>query len=171
MKTKLPVILALFCAITLWPNKPVFAFNLVTDVEEQTTFPIGQAASAGTAVNLRDGTLAASFLGEIANYRMLSAWYGGTYVNAGDKSLTDTAKIGLNLGYFLTGFVNKPPALLSNLVVGPSFAMSLISTPRKGTPFLDINYRFGGTTALPPAPTPSVDKTPPATKTEVDSQI
>ncbi len=131
------------------------AFNLIKDVEQQTTFPIGQAASAGTAVNLRNGTLAASFLGEIANYRMLSLWYGGTYVNARDNSLTDTAKVGLNLGYFFGSFTNKPPALLMNLVIGPSFAMSLISTPRVGTPFFDVNYRFGGTTALPPAPTPA----------------
>lgn len=154
MKMKLAIAVALLA--TLFGIKQAFAFNLIQDVEEQTTFPIGQAASAGTAVNLRDGTLAASFLGEIANYRMLSAWYGGTYVNSNNNSLTDTAKIGLNLGYFLTGFVNKPPAILTNLVIGPSFAMSLISTPRKGTPFLDINYRFGGSTALPPAQTPAV---------------
>ena len=141
---------------------PAMAFNLVTDVEQQATFPIGQAASAGTAVNLRNGQLAGSALAELANYRMFSAWYGGTYVNSTDKSMTDTAKIGINLGYFLTGFVNKPPMILQNLVVGPSFAMSLISTPRVGTPFFDINYRFGGTTALPPAPTPSPAPTTPA---------
>ena len=132
----------------------VYAFNIVTDVEQNATFPIGQAASAGTAVNLRTGGLSASFLAELANYRMFSFWYGGTYVNSGDNNLTDTAKIGLNLGYFFNSFVNKPPALLMNLVVGPSFAMSLISTPRVGTPFFDVNYRFGGTSALPPAVTP-----------------
>ena len=133
----------------------VYAFNVVTDVEQNATFPIGQAASAGTAVNLKTGGLSASFLAEVANYRMLSLWYGGTYVNSGDTSLTDTAKIGLNLGYFLRNFVHQPPALLANLVVGPSYAMSMISTPRVGTPFFDVNYRFGGTTALPPAVTPT----------------
>jgi len=121
------------------------AFNLISDVEQQTTFPIGQTASAGTAVNLKTGALSASFLAEVANYRMLSLWYGGTYVNTADANLTDTAKIGINIGYFLTGFANKPPAILTNLVIGPSYAMSLISTPRVGTPFFDINYKFGGT--------------------------
>lgn len=140
-------------AVFLFPIR-AHAFNLITDIENQATFPIGQAASAGTAINLRNGTLAASFLAEVANYRMFSAWYGGTYVNKTDNALTDTAKIGLNLGYFLTGFVNKPPVILANLVVGPSYAINLITTPRVGTPFFDVNYRFGGTTALPPAPTP-----------------
>jgi len=121
------------------------AFNLISDVEQHTTFPIGQTASAGTAVNLKTGALSASFLAEVANYRMLSLWYGGTYVNTADANLTDTAKIGINIGYFLTGFANKPPAILTNLVIGPSYAMSLISTPRVGTPFFDINYKFGGT--------------------------
>ena len=131
------------------------AFNLVTDIEQNTTFPIGQAASAGTAVNLRNGSLSASALAELSNYRMLSFWYGGTMVDPADGRMTDTAKIGLNLGYFLSAFANKPPMILTNLVVGPSFAMSLISTPRAGTPFFDINYRFGGNTALPPAVTPT----------------
>ena len=135
---------------------PAQAFNLIKDIEQQTTFPIGQAASAGTAINLKTGALAASFLGEISNYRMFSLWYGGTYANANDNSLTDTAKIGINLGYFLTGFVNQPPLILRNLVVGPSFAMSLISTPRVGTPFFDVNLRFGGDTALPKAVTPTM---------------
>lgn len=155
MKMKLPVLIIALAIMALCAGiQMAFAFNLIKDVEQNATFPIGQAASAGTAVNLRNGGLAASFLAEVSNYRMLSLWYGGTYVNANDKALTDTAKIGLNLGYFFANFVNKPPAILTNLVVGPSFAMSLISTPRVGTPFFDINYRFGGTTALPPAPTP-----------------
>lgn len=160
MKKQLLLIALLF---SIWPLRPAAAFNLWTDIEQNTTFPIGQAASAGTAINLRDGTLAASFLAEAVNYRMLSGWYGGTYVNSDQRSLTDTAKIGLNLGYFLSGFVNKPPLILTNLVIGPSIAMSLISTPRKGTPFFDVNYRFGGTTALPPAVTPAVVPVTPPT--------
>ena len=133
-----------------------FAFNVITDIQQQTTFPVGQAASAGTAVNLRDGSLSASALAELVDYRMFSGWYGGTMLNPSDGHLTDTAKIGLNVGYFLTGFVNQPPLILRNLVVGPSVACSLISTPRKATYLFDFNYKFGGTTALPAAPTPSI---------------
>lgn len=146
---KIPAFLALFLTSSL------FGFNLVTDIQQQTTFPIGQAASAGTAVNLKDGSLSASALAELVDYRMFSAWYGGTMIDPSNGKMTDTAKIGLNVGYFLTGFVNKPPLILQNLVVGPSIACSLISTPRKAYYLFDINYRFGGTTALPPAITPS----------------
>jgi hypothetical protein len=148
--------------LCLFIATPSLAFNLITDIEQQTTFPIGQAASAGTAVNLRNGSLSVSALAELSNYRMISFWYGGTFVNPSDGSMTDTAKIGLNIGYFLTGFVNRPPLLFQNIVVGPSFAMSIISTPRVGTPFFDINYRFGGTTALPPAVTPTPVTSAPA---------
>lgn len=133
------------------------AFNLWTDIEQQTTFPIGQSASAGTAVNLKDGSLSASALAELVDYRMFSGWYGGTMIDPSNGKMTDTAKIGLNVGYFLTGFVNKPPMILRNLVVGPSVAVSFISTPRKATYLFDCNYRFGGDTALPPAETPSAD--------------
>ncbi len=136
-------------------GSPAQAFNLITDIEQQTTFPIGQAASAGTAVNLKNGNLSASALAELSNYRMFSAWYGGTMLNPSDGKMTDTAKIGLNVGYFLTGFVNQPPLILRNLVVGPSVAMSLISTPRVATYLFDFNFRFGGDTALPKAVTPS----------------
>ncbi len=133
-------------------------FNLITDIEQQTTFPVGQAASAGTAVNLKTGALSASALAELTNYRMFSGWYGGTILNPSDGKLTDTAKLGLNVGYFLTGFVNQPPLILRNLVVGPSIAMSLISTPRVATYLFDVNFRFGGDTALPKAVTPAPDK-------------
>ena len=146
--------------LTIWGAQRVFAFNLIKDIEQQTTFPIGQAASAGTAVNLKNGSLSASALAEIVNYRFLSGWYGGTMLDPANGNMTDTAKIGINLGYFLTGFVNKPPMILSNLVVGPSVATSFISTPRTATFLMDFNYRFGGTTALPPAVTPAATPTP-----------
>lgn len=148
-------ILLVLAILLAWPNRPVFAFNFVSDVEQNTTFPIGQAASAGTAVNLRNGSLSASALAEISNYRMLSLWYGGTMLDPSDGKMTDTAKVGLNVGYFLTGFVNQPPLILRNLVVGPSIAMSLISTPRVATYLFDFNFRFGNDTALPKAVTPT----------------
>ena len=133
--------------MTIYGAQRAFAWNPITDIQQNTTFPIGQAASAGTAVNLRNGDLAASALAQLVNYRMFSGWYGGTFVNKTDASMTDTAKIGINLGYFLASFANNPPLILQNLVVGPSFAMSLISTPRVGTPFFDVNYKFGGAAA------------------------
>ena len=129
------------------------AFNLLTDIQQQTTFPIGQVAAAGTAVALKDnpslnlhaGDLVVSALAEGVNYRMFSGWYGGNMIpnGVGGARLVDTAKIGLNLGYFLTGFTNQPPAVIKNLVFGPSVSYSLITTPRVFCPFFDINYSFG----------------------------
>jgi hypothetical protein len=151
-------LLAIVLVLASWP---AYGFNLWTDIEQQTTFPIGQAASAGTAVNLKSGNLSASALAELVNYRMFSGWYGGTLLDPANGGMTDTAKVGLNVGYFLTGFVNQPPLILKNLVVGPCIAMSLISTPRVATYLFDFNYRFGGNTALPPAVTPTVVATVP----------
>lgn len=156
MKMRMPwLIVVLAVMVIMGFLESGHTFNLWTDIEQQTTFPIGQAASAGTAVNLKDGSLSASALAELSNYRMFSLWYGGTMLNPSDGKMTDTAKVGINVGYFLTGFVNKPPMILTNLVVGPAIAMSLISTPRIATYLFDFNYRFGGTTALPPAVTPT----------------
>jgi hypothetical protein len=154
---KIPVFLALFlCSSCL-------AYNPITDIEQNTTFPIGQAASAGTAVNLRNGQTSTPMLAEIAVYRnMLALSYGGTRVNQSDANFTDTAKIGLNLSWVFSKFSNQLPAqaqFLKNLNVGPSFAINLISGPRKGTPFMDLNYVFGqgGTTPVPsPTPVPTV---------------
>lgn len=138
---------------------PAYAYNPITDIEQNTTFPIGQAASAGTAVNLRTGETSTSMLAEIAVYRnMLALSYGGTRVNKADANFTDTAKVGLNLSWVFSKFTNQLPAqaqFLKNLNVGPSFAINLIGGPRKGVPFMDINYVFGnGGTAPTPSPVP-----------------
>ena len=161
MKLRIPwFIIALAVMAVIYGTQRAFAFNLITDVEQQTTFPIGQSASAGTAVNLKNGKLSASALAEVSNYRMFSLWYGGTLLDPSNGGLTDTAKVGLNLGYFLSSFSNKPPAILMNLVVGPSVAYSIISTPRVATYLFDVNMRFGNNTALPPAITPTPTTTP-----------
>lgn len=147
--------LILTLAVALFSGN-AFAFNLWKDIEEQTEWKVGDSVSAGTAVNLRNGQYCGSALAQIAQYRFLSAWYGGTFIPQADQSLraVDTAKIGLNLGYIFSGFKNQPPAFLTRLVIGPSFAIPLFSTPHKGTPFIDINYQFGApayqkTTAAP----------------------
>lgn len=160
------LVIALALMATIYGAEKAFSFDLIADIQKETTFPIGQAASAGTAVNLKNGSLSASALAELANYRMFSAWYGGTLLNPSDGGMTDTAKVGFNVGYFLTGFTNQPPLLLRNLVVGPSVAWSLISTPRKATYLFDFNFRFGGTTALPTAVTPTATAPAPTEATD-----
>ena len=133
------------------------AYNLITDIENNMTFPVGQVAQAGTAINLRNGQTSTSMLAQVAVYRnMLALSYGGTRVNQSDAQFTDTAKVGLNLSWVFSKFTNPLPAqaqFLKNINVGPSYAINLISSPRVGTPFMDISYVFGsGGTAPTPAP-------------------
>lgn len=129
------------------------AFNLWQDVKEQTQWTLGSVASAGTAVALKNedgldlkaGDFVPSFLASITQYRMFSLWWGGNSFKLADGTtvIKDTAKIGFNLAYVFRGFVNQPPTLLQNLVVGPSVSFNVVTAPRYVIPFLDINYAFG----------------------------
>lgn len=149
---KLIVMLIMFLT---WPIRPVFAFDLWQDIQQKTEWRLGDSVAAGTSIALRHddasglkaGQFVGSALAQFSSYRMLSAWAGGTFVPKPDQTLkaTETVKIGLNLGYFLTGFVNQPPVLLKNLVIGPSLSMPIWTTPHVVIPFFDINFAFGGT--------------------------
>lgn len=131
----------------------VWAFNLIQDIDAQTNWDVGKAVAAGTslvlkdvdAVNAKNGQFIGSALAEIADYRFLSLWGGGTFIPQSDGSLKalDTGKIGINLAYFFKSFVNQPPAIISNLVIGPSLATSIVSQPRVLVPSIDVNYKFG----------------------------
>jgi hypothetical protein len=136
-----------------------FAWNPVTDVRENVKWTFGKAAEIGTAVKLagpgelKAGQTATSVLAGVADYRWFSFSIGGTRVNQNDANFTDTAKIGLRLNSFFDWFTNPVTpemAFLKNLNVGPSYAMSMFSEPHVGTLFLDINYRFGGSTIVTP---------------------
>lgn len=128
------------------------AFNPLTDLRENVVWTFGKTAEVGEAVklcgagDLKAGETATSMLAGIADYRFLSLSYGGTRTNRNDTNFTDTAKIGLRLNSFFGWFKNPPTpemAFLQNINVGPSFAMSLFSSPHAGTLFLDVNYTFG----------------------------
>ena len=134
------------------------AFNPLTDIQEKTVWTFGKTAEVGTAVklggggNLDRGATTSSFLAGIAEYRFLALSYGGTRVNSNDATLTDTAKLGIRLGPILGWFKNAPTpemSILKNLNIGPSFAMSLLSSPHQGTWFFDLNYQFGGSPSTP----------------------
>lgn len=146
-------ILVLAALLVAGPWRPAAAFDLWSDVKAQTQWTLGSSVAAGSAVAFRSdeslgvkgGQFIGSALAQIASYRMFSVWAGGNFIPQADHSLKaiETGKVGLNLGYFLQGFTNKPPDVLSNLVVGPSLMMPLWTTPHVVVPFLDINYRFG----------------------------
>ena len=65
--------------------------------------------------------------------------------NDANFTMTDTFKVGFDIGYFFKGFANKPPSLISNLVVGPSIACPVFSQLGGSKPvdyFFDVNYSF-----------------------------
>jgi hypothetical protein len=146
MKLRLPLFVIVVAFMFLMGFVPkLFAFNLLTDIDTQTTWTLGQVASAGTSIDLKNGQYDASEFAQVFNYRMLSGWYGGIEIpqSDGTMKLTDSAKLGLNLGYFLKNFVNTPPAILTNLVIGPAIGGNLATSPRVIQYFADINYQFG----------------------------
>jgi hypothetical protein len=151
-------LLLLLAVLLLWPNRPVFAWNPLTDVRDNLIWTFGKTAEVGEAVklcgagDLKPGETATSMLAGIADYRFLSFSYGGTRVNKADTNFTDTAKIGLRLTSFFDLFKNPPTAEMAwmrNLNIGPSYAMSLFNSPHAGTLFLDINFTFGKATPTP----------------------
>lgn len=162
----IPALFAAFMLSTLCIRAE--AFNLVTDIEQQTQWTLGENAAAGTSLDLRNGQFDGSEFAGIASYRFLSIWYGGINIPQSDKTVkfTDALKLGFNLNYFLTGFVNRPPEFLQRLVVGPAIACSIISTPRVVNYFVDVNYVFGNihTVPMPPAATLAAPTVPPTSK-------
>jgi hypothetical protein len=153
------------------PLKPCAAFDLWQDLQSETKWRLGSSAQAGMAiamrsddsVNVKAGQYCGSALASLVDYRFLNLSAGGTFVpqNNGTLKALDTGKIGINLGYFLTDFVDEPPALLKNMVVGPSLSTTLVTTPHVFIPFFDLVLGFGGGSTEPvppkepPAPAPS----------------
>lgn len=154
MKLRLPlfvIVIALMVVAAL--SIPSHAFNLLTDIDQETTWCLGSSAQAGTAVLLRHddsvnakaGQFVGSALACVSNYRFLNLSAGGTFIPQPDGALRalDTVKVGLNLAYVFKNFVNQPPAILNNLIVGPSLLTSVVSTPHVFIPAVDINWKFG----------------------------
>lgn len=142
----------------LFLSSNAFAFNLWTDIQQNTLWTLGENASAGTAYDVVKDQFAVSELAQIASWRFLSTWYGGIQIPQDDKSMkwTDAGKIGFNLNYFLAGFVHRPPEVLQRIVIGPAFAIPIFVKPHRGTLFIDINYVFGNIQTVPtkvPVPT------------------
>jgi hypothetical protein len=131
----------------------LFAFNLWSDIQTQTQWTLGSSVQAGTAIAMRHddstgvkaGQFVGSALASISNYRFLNLSAGGNFIPQANGTMRalDTAKLGINLAYIFKGFVNQPPAAISNLVIGPSLSTSLVTTPHVVIPFFDINYSFG----------------------------
>lgn len=150
MKTLLLLFVA-FLLSTLCTS--AHAFNLWHDVQQNTQWTLGSNAAAGTAMAMKSndswgikaGQFVPSALAQVAQYRFLSGWWGVNEIPQADgtQKLRDTAKIGFNVAYIFTGFVNQPPDLIKRLVVGPSVSMNLIASPRVVVPFFDVNYQFG----------------------------
>jgi hypothetical protein len=129
--------------------QPAFAFNLITDIQQNLQWTLGNQASIGTSINLTDGKLRYTQMAGVNEYRFLSSWYGiseqkDSSGNAFD--VQDCFKVGINISYFFSGFTNKPPEVISNLVIGPDVSTPLFSNFGSRQPIIpgfDVNYRFG----------------------------
>jgi hypothetical protein len=137
------IVMGMFAVACL---QKAFAWNPVNDVLQNTTFPIGQVAEAGTAVNLKDGSTATSMLAGIADYRMFALSYGATRDNTSGANFGDTLKLGFKINWLLKQFTQPlPPSaqFLQNINIGPSIASNVMFGPRQINYFFDINYQFG----------------------------
>lgn len=158
-------LLLVLAVCSLWPNRPVFAWNPLTDVRDNLQWTFGKKVEAGLAVklagagDLERGDTATSALAGIFDYRFLAFSYGGIRVNKNDANVTDTAKLGYKVTSFFDWFKNPPTpemAWMRNLNIGPALSMPIIARKHPVTLFLDINYQFGGTAPSPAAtPTPA----------------
>src|SRR5437762_7993746 len=111
--------LLVLAVVLMWPNKPVFAFDLWSDIQEQTQWTLGNAVAAGTSIslvsrdslNVQGGQFLGTALAQLVQYRYLSLWGGGTFIPQTDQKLKaiDTAKVGFNINYIFSGFTNQPP--------------------------------------------------------------
>ena len=134
-----------------------FAFNPITDIRDNVIWKFGQSAQAGEGYDFSAKKWDSSALAEIAEYRFLSLSYGATWLDADSNQATDTIKLGILSSFFFKLFTNKPtPQMqwMENLNIGPSYSMPVFSksTGHKGVVLLDINFTFGGASAVPVAP-------------------
>jgi len=127
-------------------TEKAFGFNPVSDVLQNTTFPIGTQASAGTAINLKNGNTATTMLAPVADYRgLLLLSVGALRDNQSGANFQDTVKIGFELNWLFSKFTNPLPAtgaFLKNINLGPGYGVSAVTNPGVGWPFFDINYTF-----------------------------
>jgi len=166
---KLFQVLTISLMSTIW--YPAAAFDLLDDLKSNVQWRFGSAAQAGTAISMRSddstnvkaGQFIGSALASIVDYRFLNISAGGNFIPQANGTLKalDTGKIGINLGYLLKDFVNAPPDILKNMVIGPSLSTTIVTTPHVFIPFFDFTYSFSGTPVNPPPPPPPSAKEPP----------
>ena len=150
MKTRiLPFLIFISVGLVLWGAENAFAFNLWTDVTQNTKWTFGQAAQAGEGYDFASKKWDTSALAEVAEYRCLALSYGATFLDANSSTATDTVNVGFLSNFFFKMFANQPPpsmAWVENLNIGPSYAVPVFSgaTGHKGVFLLDVNFKFSG---------------------------
>jgi hypothetical protein len=123
------------------------AYNVWTDITANTTFPIGQVAQAGEAINLRNGDPATTLLAPVVQYRkIVTLSWGAIKDNTTNDSFRDSLQIGFDLDFLFSQFSNPLPTSaqwIRNLSIGPEYGVSAISKPGVGYPFFGVSYAFG----------------------------
>ena len=156
MKMREPVlIIALAIMAMLAGIQFAFAWNPVTDVQDNLLWTLGEQAQIGTAYKLAGGgTVGNGQRGDsvmlgIFDYRFTKLSYGMISDPQNGSRIGDGLKGGIQLNYFLNWFKSPQTpamALLKNVNIGPVFTVPLISTSKPfqgGALWLEANYSFG----------------------------
>lgn len=156
MKLRMPLFIIIVAAIAiLGVIQSSFAFNPVTDVQENLKWTLGEQAALGTACKIGGsgsvdiGKRADSVMFGIFDYRFVKMSYGAITDPSNGEKVGDGLKGGLMLNYFLGWFKSpQTPAmqLLNNINIGPTITIPLLtdSQPLKHPSiWIEANYMFG----------------------------
>jgi hypothetical protein len=132
-----------------------FAFNPVTDIQDNLKWTLGEQAMLGTAYKIggsgdfKIGDRGDSAMFGIFDYRFTKISYGVITNPQNGEKVGDGLKGGLMLNYFLGWFKSpQTPAmqLLNNINIGPTVTIPLLSDPqplKHPSVWIEANYQFG----------------------------
>lgn len=141
--------------VAIWGAERAFAFNPITDVQQNLKWTLGEEAALGTAYKIggsgavKIGQRGDSAMLGIFDYRFTKVSYGAISNPQDGSKIGDGLKVGLQLNYFLGWFQSpQTPAMqvLNNVNIGPTITIPLLtdSTPLKHPSiWMECNYRFG----------------------------
>jgi hypothetical protein len=132
-----------------------YAFNPITDVQDNLVWTLGQQAALGTAYKIggsgpvQVGQRGDSAMLGIFDYRFTKVSYGAISNPQDGSKIGDGLKCGLMLNYFLGWFKSpQTPAMqvLNNINIGPTVSIPLLTDahPLKyPSVWIEANYQFG----------------------------
>lgn len=141
--------------LLLGPLYPAFAYNPVTDIQDNLKWTLGEQAAIGTAYKVagsgefKTGQRGDSAMFGIFDYRFIKMSYGAISNPQDGSRVGDGLKAGLMMNYFL-GWFKSPQTdmmkVLNNVNIGPTVTVPLLTDSRPFTHpsvWIEANYQFG----------------------------